>query len=90
MAYRIEIERRAGKELTRLAQQDQTRILAAIEALTENLRPTGCRPVQAAPKGTYRIRVGEYRVIYVVLDQGQVVVIARVARRGESTYRGLG
>jgi mRNA interferase RelE/StbE len=90
MAYQIELERRARKELTRLARTDQARVVAAIESLAENPRPAGCRPVQAAPKGTYRIRIGEYRVIYVVLDQERVVIIARVARRGESTYRGLG
>ena len=42
-----------------------------------------------AEKGTYRVRVGNYRVIYVVLDNEGVVIIARVARRSESTYRGL-
>jgi mRNA-degrading endonuclease RelE of RelBE toxin-antitoxin system len=43
--------------------------------------------VRAAPKGTYRIRVGDYRVIYLVLDDQQVIVVARVARRSETTYR---
>jgi mRNA-degrading endonuclease RelE of RelBE toxin-antitoxin system len=35
------------------------------------------------------LRAGDYRVIYLVLDDEQVVVVARVARRNESTYRGL-
>lgn len=54
-----------------------------IDALAEDPRPAGCTPVRAVPKGTYRIRVGDYRVICVVLDEEQVIVVARVARRGE-------
>ena len=83
------MERRAGKELTRLPKQAQSRIIAAIDALADTPRPTRCLPVQNSPKGTYRIRAGNYRVIYVVLDKAQVIVIARITRRTESTYRGL-
>jgi mRNA interferase RelE/StbE len=90
VTYRIEVERRAHKELIRLPQQDQARIVAAIEVLAEHPRPAGCVAVRAAPKGTYRIRIGDHRVIYVVLDTEQTIVVARIARRGESTYRGLG
>ena len=90
MTYRIEVERRARKELGRLPQRDQARIIAAIDALAEHPRPAGCVAVRAAPKGTYRIRIGDYRVIYVVLDTEQTIVVARIVRRGESTYRGLG
>jgi mRNA interferase RelE/StbE len=85
VAYRIEVERRARKELTRLPQRDRVRIAGAIDALAEDPRPAGCTPVRAAPRGTYRIRVGDYRVIYAVLDEDQVIVVARVARRGERT-----
>ena len=90
MTYRIEVERRARKELIRLPQRDQARIVAAIEVLAEHPRPPGCVAVRPAPKGTYRIRIGDHRVIYVVLDTEQMIVVARIARRGESTYRGLG
>lgn len=90
MAYRIEVERRAGKALARLPRRDQNRIAAAIDRLAEDPRPAGCVPVRAAPRGTYRIRVGDYRVIYLALDEEQTIVIARVVRRGETTYRDLG
>jgi len=75
--------------MARLPRQDQARILAVIKALAEYPRPAGCRPVKAAEKGTYRLRVGDYRVIYVVRGDEQVVIVARVVRRSESTYRGL-
>jgi mRNA interferase RelE/StbE len=89
VTYRIEVERRARKELIRLRQRDQTRIVAAIEVLAAHPQPAGCVAVRAAPKDTYRIRIGDHRVIYVVLDTEQTIVVARIARRGEGTYRGL-
>ena len=89
MAYRLEIERRALKEITRLPWQDQERIEAAIDTLADDPRPRGCQPVKATDPGTYRLRVGDYRIVYLVRDADQVVIVARVARRREDTYRGL-
>jgi mRNA interferase RelE/StbE len=87
MAYRVEVERRAQKALDRLPKRDRSRVVTAIDALGEYPRPAGCVAVQAAPRGTYRIRVGDYRVVYVVLDNEKVIIVARVARRTETTYR---
>jgi len=90
VAYQIEISKRVRKQVARLPRRDQARVLAAVKALAKNPRPTGCRPVRAVGKGAYRVRVGDYRVIYAVLDDERVVIIARVARRNESTYQGWG
>ena len=87
MTYRFELERRAHKALGRLAKRDRVRVVAAIDALAEDPRPAGCVPVRAAPKGTYHICVGGFRVIYVVLDDAEVIIVARVARRSETAYR---
>jgi mRNA interferase RelE/StbE len=87
MAYRIEVERRAQKELARLPKTIEERIATAIGALAETPRPANCTPIQAAPQGTYRLRVGDYRILYVVVDDDKVIVIARVTRRNEGTYR---
>ena len=89
MTYRIKVGRRVQKTMARLPRKDQARIIVALKNLAQDPRPPGCRPVKAAPKGTYRVRVGSFRVIYTILDADQVVVVARVARRDESTYRGL-
>ena len=75
--------------MARLPRQGQARILAAIKALAGDPRPAGCRPIKGASQSTYRVRVGDYRVIYVVWEDEQVIIVARVARRSESTYRGL-
>jgi mRNA interferase RelE/StbE len=90
MAYRIEFSSRARKALAGLPRRDLARILVAIQALGAEPRPAGCKPVRTAPKGTYRIRIGDYRAIYTVLDDEQVIVVARVTRRDESTYESLG
>ena len=87
--YRIEVERQAIKVLARLPWRDQERIEATIDRLAENPRPHGCQPVQAADPGVYRVRVGDYRIVYTVLDSEQVIIVARVAKRGEDTYKGL-
>ncbi len=88
--YDIEVDRRAAKDLQKnVAYQDRSRIIETIDGLAEEPRPYGCRKVKAAPKGTYRVRVGDYRIIYVVLDEERVVIIARVARRSEDTYKNL-
>ena len=78
MAYQLEIARRVGKVMARFPRQDQARILVAIKGLVNDPRPEGCVPVKNAPPGTYRVRVGDYRVIYTVLDDEQVIVVARV------------
>jgi len=87
--YQIYMERRAEKALANLPQKDQLRVLVVIDALSENPRPQGCVPVKAAPKGTYRVRVGDYRVVYLVLDGERQVIVAKVARRDERTYRDI-
>lgn len=89
MTYRVEVERRAQKALAGLPKEDRARVVAAIDELAVNPRPVGCYPVRAAPKGTFRIRVGDYRVIYVVVQDERVIIVARMVRRTESTYREL-
>lgn len=90
MAYQIRIGKRVRKEVAHLPRQDQARVLVAVKALAQDPRPPGCKPIKVAGQGAYRVRVGDYRVIYTVLDDERVVVVARVARRSESTYQGLG
>jgi len=89
VTYRVEVSRRAQKAIAGPPRKDQARLLVVLKNLAEDPRPSGCRPIKDAPKGTYRVRVGSYRVIYTVVDADQVVVVARVAKRDESTYRGL-
>jgi len=86
--WTLVIDRQPQKEMRRLPSDLRRRIDRAILALTADPRPAGCRSVKDA-RGTYRVRVGAYRVIYTVLDSEGVIVVARVRKRDESTYRGL-
>ena len=49
-------------------------------------RPSGCQKLTGAANG-YRIRVGDFRVIYAVLDDQRIVKIGRILRRSEATYQ---
>ncbi len=83
--YRILLERGAEKDLSRLSSEIHDRVLAAIQALANNPRPPGCRKL-AGTKNDWRVRVGDYRVVYEIADQHRVVRVNRVRHRRE-VYR---
>ena len=64
--------RSARQELEALPRRVAERILTRIETLAENPRPRGCRKLQGSSQ-LWRIRVGEYRVIYAV-DDGKILL----------------
>lgn len=66
----------------------QDRVLRVIGNLAANPRPRRARKVRGTTD-LYRIRIGGYRVIYWIDDQQRVVVITKIAKRDESTYRRL-
>jgi mRNA interferase RelE/StbE len=87
--YRVEITPHAKRSLGRLRRQTESlaRILGAIEALARDPRPTGCSKLKGSRyDNLYRIRVGDWRVIYAVEDERIVVVILDIVRR-EQAYR---
>jgi mRNA interferase RelE/StbE len=83
--YRIEVRPRAEKELAGLPRDAQRRIVRAIDALAEDPRPAGCAPLKGG-EGLLRIRVGVYRVIYLVEDDRLLVLVVRIGHRRE-VYR---
>ena len=83
--YRILLERTAEKDLTRLACGIHDRVIAAIQALARNPRPPACRKLVGATSD-WRIRVGDYRVVYEIADEIRVVRVNRVRHRRE-VYR---
>lgn len=88
MPYTVEIAPAAERDLKRLPPPTKSRIYEAISALGENARPVGSRKV-AGRERSYRIRVRDFRIIYEVFDDAQLVVVARILRRSETTYRRL-
>lgn len=83
--YRVLLERSAEKDLSRLASTVHDRIIEALRGLASNPRPAGCRKL-AGTKHDWRIRVGDYRIIYEITDAVRVVRVHRVRHRGE-VYR---
>lgn len=83
--YRIEITRAAAKQLTRIDTRDRQRIETAIAGLAVVPRPAGCKAL-VGRDATWRIRIGDYRVLYEIHDDRLVVVIVRVAHRRD-VYR---
>ena len=83
--YRVFLERAVEKDLGRLSARVHDRVIAAIQRLAKNPRPNGCRKL-AGTDNDWRIRVGEYRVIYEIADAIRVVRVNRVRHRRE-VYR---
>ena len=79
--YVVRLARRAVRSLEDLQRRDQQRIRAAIDLLAVNPRPPSCVALQGEV-GVYRVRVGDYRIVYEVLDQVLVVQVVQVVRVG--------
>jgi mRNA interferase RelE/StbE len=87
--YRVTIERKAKKELDALPQSDGNRVALAMRGLRDDPRPHVCVKIGGTHRELYRLRVGRYRVVYEVQDAILLVLVVRVAKRGEGTYRRL-
>ena len=80
--YAIDIKPSARRELEKLSDSLIARLLRRIEGLSINPRPPGCRKLRGY-KDLWRVRVGEYRVIYIIDDDRKIVSITRIAHRRE-------
>lgn len=82
MAHRIEFTPAAVRELQALPRPAQQRIKTAIDALAETPRPPGVKKL-VAEENLYRIRVGDYRVLFQVQDRQLLVLIVKVGHRSQ-------
>lgn len=87
MDYEIRFKASALKAFRKLHGEKRGRVAEAILRLAEEPRPTGSRKISGR-RGLYRIRIGDYRVIYEVQHEVLVVLIIKVAHRREA-YRKL-
>ena len=81
MSYAIKLASRSRRELIKLPKDAIARIDAHILALSENPRPAGCKKLRSTTPEGWRVRVGDYRILYRIDDQQQEVVIYRIAHR---------
>jgi mRNA interferase RelE/StbE len=84
-SYSVIFTRSARKELERLDEPLASRVFRQIEDLAENPRPAECRKL-VGKEDLWRIRVGDYRVVYVVSDRERKVDVIAVRHRKE-VYR---
>lgn len=86
MHYEIQFKSSAWKAFQKFQGEARARLTEAIWELGEDPRPPGA--VKLKGRDFYRIRVGDYRVIYEIREQALVVLIIKVAHRRD-VYRGL-
>lgn len=79
MTYRIELRPAAVRALKRIDHQDRGRIRGAIALLGEDPRPPGAKALQGRPG--FRVRVGDYRIVYTIEDQVLLVVVVTLGHR---------
>lgn len=87
--HQVRLAKRAERGLRRIRQGDRRgyeRIRAAIRSLADRPRPEGASKLSGFDPPAWRIRVGEYRIVYEIYEAELVVVVVNVAPRGE-VYR---
>lgn len=79
--YRIVVSRSAEKDLKRLSTSIFKRVAVKIDTLAENPRPSGSKKLKGTQDELWRIRVGDYRIIYEIGDELKLVDIRRIRHR---------
>jgi mRNA interferase RelE/StbE len=83
--WRVELAPATQRQLRKLPPAETARLRGPILALALDPRPGGVVRVVGGP--FWRLRVGDLRIVYAIDDEARTVVVLRVARRSESTYR---
>ncbi|MEW6905832.1 type II toxin-antitoxin system RelE family toxin [Trueperella pyogenes] len=85
MRYHVEFISAAARQVKKLSRPTRERVLSAVGALAANPRPQGSRKLVGEQRA-WRIRIGEYRIIYEIFDDSLTVTVVRAAHRRE-VYR---
>ena len=85
MAYTVIIENKAQKEFLKLSPPHDGFVKKGIDGLEKNPRPQGVKKL-AGTKDGYRVRIGDYRILYTIDDKKKIVTIYRIRHRRE-VYR---
>jgi mRNA interferase RelE/StbE len=81
VSYAIKIKKSAQKSLAKISQPYQSNIIESIRDLSNQPRPPGCKKLSG--RDAWRIRVGDYRVIYEITDFELVILIVHIGHRSE-------
>jgi mRNA interferase RelE/StbE len=83
-SYSLEIKRSAARELAQLPPKDRGRVVARIRSLADDPRPVGAEKLSGQER--YRVRQGDYRILYEIEDQVVRVVVVKLGHR-QDVYR---
>jgi mRNA interferase RelE/StbE len=83
-SYKLEVKRSASKEIAGLAKPICRGVVAKIQGLAGNPRPSGCEKLSGSER--YRIRRGDYRILYEIDDSTRTVTVVKIGHRRE-VYR---
>ena len=82
--YQLELTSQAQRQLDKPSVADLRRIVATIQQLRNNPRPSGVKKLRGP---IYRIRVGNWRIVYAVFERDNLIVVGKIARRSKDTYK---
>jgi mRNA interferase RelE/StbE len=81
-SYAVELKPSARKELESLPDTVLARVVSKLEALKGDPRPAGCKKLKGY-RDQWRVRIGDWRVVYIVDDAAKLVSVTRIAHRRE-------
>ncbi len=87
MIHRIELKPAAERDLKNIPRDDLKRIARKISSLGEDPRPPGARKLRRV-EGLWRIKAGDYRILYQIHDKDSLILVARIRHRRE-VYRNV-
>lgn len=86
MSYSVHISTSAAKEIESLPKPEIPKVISKIEQLSANPRPAGCKKLVGTPEKLWRIRSGNYRIVYAIEDKVKIVEVRSVGDR-KSIYK---
>ena len=81
-SYAVDVKPSARKELESLPGTVLSRVMRKLESLAQDPRPTGCKKLKGY-KDLWRVRIGDWRVVYIIDDGAKAVSITRIAHRSK-------
>ena len=82
--YQLKLTSQAQRQLDKLLAEDLEKIVAALQQLRDNPRPSGTKKLRGP---IYRIRVGDWRIVYAVFEKDNLIIVGKIARRSKDTYK---
>jgi mRNA interferase RelE/StbE len=83
MSFQVLVRKQVLKELERIPKFENRKIFRAIELLAHQPRPAGCRKLKGEREAFWRIRCGDYRIVYLVNDKLKTIDIRKIRHRRE-------